>query len=75
MTEELSPEAKKEMSEEDKEELEMETGKKDEDLETDEGREAQLEDDEISPAEEGFMKGEEEATDLEKDSEEDKKEE
>ncbi len=74
MTEELSPEAKKEMSEEDKEELEMETGKKDEDLETDEGREAQLEDDAIDPGEEGFMKGEEQADDYSKDKEEKKEE-
>ncbi len=58
------------MSDEDKEKLEMETGEKDEDLETEEGREAQIDDDEISPAEEGFMQGEEQATNLEKESDE-----
>lgn len=35
----------------------METGEKDEDLDTEEGREEQVEEDEIEPWEEGFMKG------------------
>tara|TARA_Y100000034_G_scaffold40026_2_gene49322 strand:- start:15117 stop:15347 length:231 start_codon:yes stop_codon:yes gene_type:complete len=76
MTEKYVDEGEKpEMSKKDKDELDMETAQKDEDLETETGREEQLEDDAITPAEQGFMKGEAEATDLEKDSEEDKKEE
>jgi hypothetical protein len=42
-------------------ESDMSTGKKDADTYTEEGREELLEDDEVSPAEEGFAEGEEEA--------------
>ena len=38
-------------------ELEMETGEKDEDVYTEEGRQKLQEDDEIEPWEEGFAKG------------------
>ena len=38
-------------------ELEMHTGKRETDVYTEEGREELMEDDEISPAEEGFAKG------------------
>lgn len=41
------------------EDLEMELGQKDEDVYSEEGREHLVEDDEISPTEAGFMKGEE----------------
>ena len=75
MTEKYVDEGKKpEMSKKDKDELDMETAQKDEDLETQTGREEQLEDDAITPAEQGFMQGETEADDYSKDKEEEKEE-
>lgn len=75
MTEEQNSDAEKEMSKEEKEDLDMELGKKGEPLETEAGRESRLEHDSITPAEEGFMRGEEKAGDLEPKKEEEKKEE
>jgi hypothetical protein len=57
----------KEKSSEEKEQ-EMEHGERDEDIYTDEGREKLEEDGEISPAEEGFMKGASQAGQLGKDA-------
>ncbi len=75
MTEDPKTDSEKEMSEEEKKELEMEQGERGEPLETEEGREHRLEHDSITPAEEGFMQGEEAAGDLEPKKEEKKEEE
>lgn len=51
---------KPDLDQEDEDEMEIDLGVKDEDVETKGGREELLKEDEISPSEEGFMEGESE---------------